>query len=617
MRNVFGRVGLGGQIGLAFTIMLAVIAGLGLTSLDRVGAVNDLNSQMRQRWLPASQRIGDLHSFTSQYRIAQSALVLADNDKERRLAGRQIKNGRGTIEKLIKTYKDLAHEKEQQAAVKAVAEAWAAYDQQTDLIINAASTGDQAGAVALFKGDGLQLFYSLEDSILALVDLNEKGVQDISARSSQIYDKTRQLMLTALGASLVLSVVLMAVMILRIARPLRKISVAVDKVMAGAHDTEIPATKRGDEIGGVAQALDRFKGLFEADARRAEEELKRAAETQATVETLGVALQALAQGDLTHRTEEDDNSAFGSLFKDYNRAVDQLRDTLVEIRDGCSTINTGTIEIARASQDLSGRTERQAMQLNDAANTIQSFSSSVQTAAESARETSSRVTSASETAESMQRIAEKALKAMHDLQTSSADMADIIQTIDTLAFQTNMLALNASVEAARAGEAGAGFEAVASQVRLLAQASGDAAGRIRRLIKTSDRQVTDGVMLVEESSRSLQQIVSEVSHISKLMDGIATASAEQAEGITGINKMIAAMDTATQHNAAMVEESTGETRNLSAETHRLVAKVERFELGDGEPGEDHAFEKEQDEAFFDSIDMSQVSHPAPEYRAAM
>jgi len=617
LRNVFGRVGLGGQIGLAFTIMLAVIAGLGLTSLDRVGAVNDLNSQMRQRWLPASQRIGDLHSFTSQYRIAQSALVLADNDKERRLAGRQIKNGRGTIEKLIKTYKDLAHEKEQQAAVKAVAEAWAAYDQQTDLIINAASTGDQAGAVALFKGDGLQLFYALEDSILALVDLNEKGVQDISARSSQIYDKTRQLMLTALGASLVLSVVLMAVMILRIARPLRKISVAVDKVMAGAHDTEIPATKRGDEIGGVAQALDRFKGLFEADARRAEEELKRAAETQATVETLGVALQALAQGDLTHRTEEDDNSAFGSLFKDYNRAVDQLRDTLVEIRDGCSTINTGTIEIARASQDLSGRTERQAMQLNDAANTIQSFSSSVQTAAESARETSSRVTSASETAESMQRIAEKALKAMHDLQTSSADMADIIQTIDTLAFQTNMLALNASVEAARAGEAGAGFEAVASQVRLLAQASGDAAGRIRRLIKTSDRQVTDGVMLVEESSRSLQQIVSEVSHISKLMDGIATASAEQAEGITGINKMIAAMDTATQHNAAMVEESTGETRNLSAETHRLVAKVERFELGDGAPGEDHAFEKEQDEAFFDSIDMSQVSHPAPEYRAAM
>jgi len=617
LRNVFGRVGLGGQIGLAFTIMLAVIAGLGLTSLDRVGAVNDLNSQMRQRWLPASQRIGDLHSFTSQYRIAQSALVLADNDKERRLAGRQIKNGRGTIAKLIKTYKDLAHEKEQQAAVKAVADAWAAYDQQTDLIINAASTGDQAGAVALFKGDGLQLFYSLEDSILALVDLNEKGVQDISARSSQIYDKTRQLMLTALGASLVLSVVLMAVMILRIARPLRKISVAVDKVMAGAHDTEIPATKRGDEIGGVAQALDRFKGLFEADARRAEEELKRAAETQATVETLGVALQALAQGDLTHRTDEDDNSAFGSLFKDYNRAVDQLRDTLVEIRDGCSTINTGTIEIARASQDLSGRTERQAMQLNDAANTIQSFSSSVQTAAESARETSSRVTSASATAESMQRIAEKALKAMHDLQTSSADMADIIQTIDTLAFQTNMLALNASVEAARAGEAGAGFEAVASQVRLLAQASGDAAGRIRRLIKTSDRQVTDGVMLVEESSRSLQQIVSEVSHISKLMDGIATASAEQAEGITGINKMIAAMDTATQHNAAMVEESTGETRNLSAETHRLVAKVERFELGDGAPGEDHAFEEEQDEAFFDSIDMSQVSHPAPEYRAAM
>jgi len=617
LRNVFGRVGLGGQIGLAFTIMLAVIAGLGLTSLDRVGAVNDLNSQMRQRWLPASQRIGDLHSFTSQYRIAQSALVLADNDKERRLAGRQIKNGRGTIEKLIKTYKDLAHEKEQQAAVKAVAEAWAAYDQQTDLIINAASTGDQAGAVALFKGDGLQLFYSLEDSILALVDLNEKGVQDISARSSQIYDKTRQLMLTALGASLVLSVVLMAVMILRIARPLRKISVAVDKVMAGAHDTEIPATKRGDEIGGVAQALDRFKGLFEADARRAEEELKRAAETQATVETLGVALQALAQGDLTHRTEEDDNSAFGSLFKDYNRAVDQLRDTLVEIRDGCSTINTGTIEIARASQDLSGRTERQAMQLNDAANTIQSFSSSVQTAAESARETSSRVTSASETAESMQRIAEKALKAMHDLQTSSADMADIIQTIDTLAFQTNMLALNASVEAARAGEAGAGFEAVASQVRLLAQASGDAGAAFAGLIKTSDRQVTDGVMLVEESSRSLQQIVSEVSHISKLMDGIATASAEQAEGITGINKMIAAMDTATQHNAAMVEESTGETRNLSAETHRLVAKVERFELGDGAPGEDHAFEKEQDEAFFDSIDMSQVSHPAPEYRAAM
>jgi len=167
---------------------------------------------------------------------------------------------------------------------------------------------------------------------------------------------------------------------------------------------------------------------------------------------------------------------------------------------------------------------------------------------------------------------------MRSIETSSREMAEIINVIDGIAFQTNLLALNAGVEAARAGEAGKGFAVVATEVRALAQRSADAAKDIKALILTSGEQVSGGVALVESSGDALQKIVAEVSAVSGLVDEIAEAAQRQASGIAEISAMVADMDTFTQQNAAMVEESSAGTRNLSEETVRLVDRLAMFRL---------------------------------------
>lgn len=579
MASVLGKINLSAKIAFAFVVMLAMVAGLGFVSLNKVGGVNALNVEMRDRWLSGSQMIGDLHAYTSQYRIAQGGYVLAADEKGRRQAQLQIKNARTTIGGLIDDYAKLATEPSQSALIGQIREAWAAYDATTDRIVAVAEAGDTAGATELFKGEALDLFYGVEDGVLQLVDLNQKSIEAASARSTTIYGQTRTLMLSVLGGALVVSVLLMVALMWTIARPLARMSQAIKQVMDGDLDIAIPALGRSDEVGKLAGALDGFKAMFAADQERAHADQERARETEATIDALAIGLAALAGGDLTHRMDADIKGPFARLYTDYNNAVTQLAAVLTEISAGCSMIHTGTNEIARASDDLSIRTERQAAALGEAAETLDQFTATVKVTADNARQTSERVTSASKAAENMDKIARQAIAAMRDIETSSRDMSAIIQTIDGLAFQTNLLSLNAAIEAGRAGEAGAAFAVVASQVQGLAQASAEASGRIRGLIATSGKQVVNGVALVEESGRALQQIVDEVSQVSTLMDEIAGAAEHQASAVQDINKMIAAMDTATQHNAAMVEESTGETRNLSSETERLFHQVARFELG--------------------------------------
>jgi methyl-accepting chemotaxis protein len=189
------------------------------------------------------------------------------------------------------------------------------------------------------------------------------------------------------------------------------------------------------------------------------------------------------------------------------------------------------------------------------------------------------------TADSVGDTANRAVAAMRSIESSSREMAEIVNVIDGIAFQTNLLALNAGVEAARAGDAGKGFAVVATEVRALAQRSSDAAKSIRELISKSTDEVSGGVALVESSGEALRQIVTEVSAVSALVDAIAEAAGQQASGIADISTMVGSMDAFTQQNAAMVEQSSAGTRNLAAETVSLVDQLGQFRLGKNRAGD--------------------------------
>jgi methyl-accepting chemotaxis protein len=563
----------------AFAALLALVAAIGGFAIMKIGEVNQLSAQMRSNTLPATQLIGDIHAYTSQYRIQQSGIVTAPTPESKAKAEKMIRNASNAISGMMDDYEKLLNTKEQKDLFATLKTNWAQYQQQTDQLISLAQSGDSAAASAMFEGESLDMFYTVEDSILQLIDLNQKSGQAISAKSESIYADSRRMLMGAVGLGLVVTLLLSGILMQTIAKPVRKMAGSVGLLVEGDLTVEIPGMNRKDELGSLARALDSFKALFEADKQRAEAEAMRARETEETINAIGAGLSALAKGQLTHRVDENANGPLAKLYNDYNDALSHLQDAMVQIVEGCNTIKNGTNEIAQASSDLSLRTERQAESLAHTSKTLGEFTGSVKVAADNARQTSSRLAVARESAEKVDETAKRAVVAMRNIQASSKEMNEIISTIDGLAFQTNLLALNAGVEAARAGASGAGFAVVATEVRHLAQRSAEAANSIRQLVATSNAQITDGVSLVENSGEALRQIVTEVTEVSDLMDEIAQAASRQASGLAEISDMVTAMDTATQQNAAMVEESTASSRNLNDETERLFEQLSFFELG--------------------------------------
>jgi methyl-accepting chemotaxis protein len=168
---------------------------------------------------------------------------------------------------------------------------------------------------------------------------------------------------------------------------------------------------------------------------------------------------------------------------------------------------------------------------------------------------------------------------MGEINSSSKRMADIITTIDEIAFQTNLLALNAAVEAARAGEQGRGFAVVASEVRNLAQRSATAAKEIKGLIQDSVRKVETGSDLVNRSGQTLNEIVTSVKRVTDIVAEIAAASREQATGIEQVSKAMSQMDQVTQTNSAQTEGLSSTAEELSSTAEQLQALTAQFDLG--------------------------------------
>jgi methyl-accepting chemotaxis protein len=522
------------------------------------------------------------------------------------------------------------------AELKAIQDAFGTYAQSAhgmiELITENMAMGQDFAAEEQFKEEFID---PAKDSVSTLIDAaQDKSTQRTAEAQARVNDTIASVGLLGNVLSIVALLVLVcsAIFSLRsVARPIRSMTDAMNKLSAGDVEAEIPFQDRKDEVGRIAGAVQIFKdGLIraasletekEATTRRASAGAMAMAELQGKISevvTAGVAgdltrridarfddqelthlaegvnrlmdtmdrgvtetgnvLAAMAQTDLTHRVTGSYQGAFARLKHDTNAVADKLSEIVGQLRETSRGLKTATGEILSGANDLSERTTKQAATIEETSAAMEQLATTVLQNADRAKEASSVSGNVTRTAEEGGKVMGEATTAMERITQSSAKISNIIGLIDDIAFQTNLLALNASVEAARAGDAGKGFAVVAVEVRRLAQSAASASSEVKVLIDQSSGEVKTGSKLVADAASRLQSMLEAARSSNELMDGIARESRQQASSIEEVNTAIRQLDEMTQHNAALVEETNAAIEQTEAQANDLDRIVDVFTL---------------------------------------
>lgn len=297
-------------------------------------------------------------------------------------------------------------------------------------------------------------------------------------------------------------------------------------------------------------------------------------------------MSSMAQGDLTHKIEGNYHGTLARLQQDTNTTIDRLTDVIGSIMQSGSSVWIASNEIAEGNQSLLVRTQEQARSLQHTTGNMENMTKIVRQNADNARRASETVLAAREKAQKGGDVVGNAMRAMDEINASSNRISEIINVINEIAFQTNLLALNASVEAARAGEDGRGFAVVASEVRNLAGRSANAAKEINELIQDSVGKVEEGSRLVNESGRTLDEIMAAVADVTAIVGEISESSGQQANSIESVNVAVAQMEQITNQNATLVHDANRSSNALGTEARKLRNTTEFFRVERQERADD-------------------------------
>lgn len=288
--------------------------------------------------------------------------------------------------------------------------------------------------------------------------------------------------------------------------------------------------------------------------------------------------QRITKGDLTVDVEDRGNNELGQLYKAMQDMQVNLRNIISTLSSTSETVASSSQQIAGSSEELASRTEQQASALQQTAASMEEISSTVRQNSDTAGEAEALTADAATRAEKGSNDVLRTADLMRELEQSSRKVHEIVEVIDSIAFQTNILALNASVEAARAGEHGRGFAVVASEVRNLASKTSDSSRTIRNMIEEISARIASGAEQAKLSGKGMESIMDGVNRVNAMMKEIALSAKEQENGVVQVSAAITEMDSVTQENVSLVAENNNAASTLRIEAQRLAQIVAFFKV---------------------------------------
>lgn len=397
--------------------------------------------------------------------------------------------------------------------------------------------------------DGNTLIREVQNDLDAQIDSTQASVS-----RSQIVLFIMAILVVAIGILLNLRA------IRNITRPLQEAQQAVVAFSQGDLSVEL-TYEASNEIGTICDAV-----------RTSQDILGR------VIEDIVQITKGLADGDLTVESHEEYPGQLMPIKTNIEYLLQNLNATMAEILNASDQVSAGAEQVSVGSQSLAQGATEQASAVQELSATINEIDTSAQNSAETAKTAKEKSDLAAGQVQVCNDRMQELSQAMDDIYSGQKDIGQIIDTIENIAFQTNILALNAAVEAARAGEQGRGFAVVAGEVRNLASRSANAAKEIKALIEDSVSRVDTGSVLVESAGETMNDIVNAVTRVTDIMGEIASASDEQSRGIDQVALAVSEMDRVTQQNAALVQESAAAAAALEDQASRLKMAVSAFRL---------------------------------------
>lgn len=290
--------------------------------------------------------------------------------------------------------------------------------------------------------------------------------------------------------------------------------------------------------------------------------------------------ERIADGHLNTSIPRQETVEFDRLSAAMAAMQQRLRTTVLALRTSSDSVHGASREIQAGSLNLSERTEQASIRLQNTASALQKLGDAVRTSADSARFASALAGGGRHEAKLGDEAVGRLDAQMQHIAVTAKRITEIVEVIDGIAFQTNVLALNASVEASRAGENGRGFAVVAAEVRLLAKRAGEAAGQIRALSADTAASIEAGATSVAEAGRTVTRLLETTTGVARKIESIADASAQQSDLLSSIDEDISQLDGATHQNAALAEQLAAAASSLQSRSNGLQVMMTGFTVGD-------------------------------------
>ncbi len=429
-------------------------------------------------------------------------------------------------------------------------------------IIDLKTADNTENAALLLTENGVVASDKIHSSFEKLTTDTQNSIVSLIDYSSGHLDRVAIAFRAIFFIFAIISIVAVSFFTKSLVTPIKKLTEAANNISEGNLSADIAYVSK-DELGEACESMRNMTEMLSGYVLDIEREMNE-----------------FAKGDLRIQPSFEYKGEFKQISNSIVNAFKSVNATMIEISRTADQISGGSNVVSEGAGSLSHGAMEQASYIEELAATITEISGEIRENSDNAITVDQQMHEVSDKVTESNENMHKTIEAMADISTSSIDIANIIKTIEDIAFQTNLLALNASIEAARAGAAGKGFAVVADEVRNLAIKSSTASKDTAVLIQNSLKAINNGSKLCTETAKSLQSVADGTVVIEQLMSKISTSSAQQAAATTQISTGVDGISDIVQTNSAQSEQFAAASQELAAQASNLKNLVGQFELVD-------------------------------------